>query len=359
MNVIDISNKKIIVFDCGGPFGVENKCFDREYVKERHGMAACYLYEKCLERGIQLLTPDLFYKFRSQIKKAIFIRNNVVTSDEDRLKKEGAYPALLFGFEYPLYAPQFYWNAKKITAQYDHVFMPRGAESIVAPKVAFHPWISPQPYSKEDKVMADFSKRKFLMIINGNARIHVLKRLYATVYQWLKPIPTLVNRELYRDRLEAIRYFAKNDDFDLYGRGWDKPVRYSFERYDKAIQKTWQGEVADKQLVLQKYKFAICFENCIFSGWITEKIIDCLFAGCIPVYWGDPNIEKYIPKGCFIDFRDFKNFSDLEKYMRGITEEEYNRYIKNINEFIASPLYYEFSQQKYVDEMIPLFETYF
>jgi hypothetical protein len=110
---------------------------------------------------------------------------------------------------------------------------------------------------------------------------------------------------------------------------------------------------------LQKYKFAICFENCIFSGWITEKIIDCLFAGCIPVYWGDPNIEKYIPKGCFIDFRDFKNFSDLEKYMRGITEEEYNRYIKNINEFIASPLYYEFSQQKYVDEMIPLFETYF
>jgi hypothetical protein len=57
----------------------------------------------------------------------------------------------------------------------------------------------------------------------------------------LKPMPNFVNREGYLDRLEAVEYFSKFSDFDLFGIGWDKPVRYT-EKYNEAIKKSGLGQ---------------------------------------------------------------------------------------------------------------------
>ena len=51
------------------------------------------------------------------------------------------------------------------------------------------------------------------------------------------------------------------------------------------------GEMA-KHEFLQKYKFNICFENSSDPGYITEKYFHAKAAGCIPIYWGDPNVER-------------------------------------------------------------------
>ena len=51
------------------------------------------------------------------------------------------------------------------------------------------------------------------------------------------------------------------------------------------------GEMV-KHEFLQKYKFNICFENASDSGYITEKYFHAKAAGCIPVYWGDPNLAR-------------------------------------------------------------------
>ena len=40
-------------------------------------------------------------------------------------------------------------------------------------------------------------------------------------------------------------------------------------------------------------------------GYMTEKIWDSFKAKTVPVYWGASNIEEYVPKNCFIDYRDF------------------------------------------------------
>jgi hypothetical protein len=42
----------------------------------------------------------------------------------------------------------------------------------------------------------------------------------------------------------------------------------------------------NKRMYLQQYKFNICPENSIGEGYCTEKIFDCLFSGCIPIYNG-------------------------------------------------------------------------
>ena len=51
------------------------------------------------------------------------------------------------------------------------------------------------------------------------------------------------------------------------------------------------GEMV-KHEFLQKYKFNICFENASDPGYITEKYFHAKAAGCIPVYWGDPNLAR-------------------------------------------------------------------
>jgi hypothetical protein len=42
----------------------------------------------------------------------------------------------------------------------------------------------------------------------------------------------------------------------------------------------------DKRLYLQQYKFNICPENSICEGYVTEKIFESLYSGCIPIYTG-------------------------------------------------------------------------
>jgi hypothetical protein len=117
--------------------------------------------------------------------------------------------------------------------------------------------------------------------------------------------------ELYTERVKAIRWFEQNhpEDFDLYGIGWDK---YNFKgalsmlnrfeilrKFLKPKYPSYRGAVNSKREVLQKYKFAICYENVRdIPGYITEKIFDCFFAGCVPVYWGAPNVLS----GCHKEF---------------------------------------------------------
>lgn len=164
----------------------------------------------------------------------------------------------------------------------------------------------------------EFSQKKFLSLINGNR-----------VAFW--------KNELYSKRDKFIRYAEKNHlDFDLYGRWWDRPN--SLQKIIWYIPYTsYRGSVDDKIGTLAGYKFNICFENMSNTpGYITEKIFDSFKARSVPVYWGASNIEKYIPKNCFIDYRDFLDFDKLLVFLLKMNENEYNSYIKNIEVFLLS-----------------------
>ena len=54
---------------------------------------------------------------------------------------------------------------------------------------------------------------------------------------------------------------------------------------------------------LRQYKFCIAYENESSPGYITEKILHAKAAGCVPIYWGAPNLEvDFDLEGC-IDAR--------------------------------------------------------
>ncbi|MCL4557753.1 MAG: glycosyltransferase family 10 [Deltaproteobacteria bacterium] len=178
--------------------------------------------------------------------------------------------------------------------------------------------------------------------------------------------------ELYSERVKAIRWFESHhpDDFDLYGMGWDMhyfqgPFRkLNTERFVMPVLlrkllapdfKSYRGPVRSKNETLRKYRFAICYENARdVPGYITEKIFDCFFAGCIPIYLGAPNVTDYIPETAFIDKRNFKTYEELYRYIKGMGEETYRGYGAAIQDFVRSGKIHPFSAGNFAKTIIDI-----
>ena len=68
--------------------------------------------------------------------------------------------------------------------------------------------------------------------------------------------------------------------------------------------------VAEKLAFLRNFRFNLAFENERFPGYLTEKIVDAFIAGCVPIYWGDPLVEKAFSPDAFIHVPDESGFAD-------------------------------------------------
>jgi len=162
--------------------------------------------------------------------------------------------------------------------------------------------------------------------------------------------------DLYLKRISAIRYFGTTDGLDLYGRDWHEPVSGADATTRHAIAQSYRGPIASggKLETLTGYKFALCFENTIFPGYITEKLFDCLLAGTIPIYLGAPDIDTYVPKDVFIDFRDFKNYSSLDDFLRNMPAEDAHKKIEAARNFLGSKQAQRFTEHAQADLLTDL-----
>jgi hypothetical protein len=98
-----------------------------------------------------------------------------------------------------------------------------------------------------------------------------------------------------------------------------------------------KGPVPPDQKIktLRKYRFNIAYENTgNVPGYLTEKIFDSFAACCVPVYWGDPDVAKSIPKACFIDRRDFASNQELYQFLKSMQYAEYRQYTDAITAFV-------------------------
>lgn len=191
--------------------------------------------------------------------------------------------------------------------------------------------------------------------------------------------------ELYSERVNAITWYENNHPelFDLYGIGWysypklllflqkkvhklqrksnmlfltrlEERLQKRLESTKKPLYSVYKGAITSKCEVMAQYKFAICYENAKdIPGYITEKIFDCFKAGCVPVYFGANNINDYIPKECFIDFREFNgNYERLHSYMHSMADKEYLDYLNAIEEYLYSDNAKLFSADSYAKTVV-------
>ena len=73
----------------------------------------------------------------------------------------------------------------------------------------------------------------------------------------------------------------------------------------------------------------------ITTGWITEKLFDCMRADCVPVYWGASNIEDYVDAGAYVDRRRFRSDAELEEYLLSVDRDRYEGYRGAIQEYLS------------------------
>ena len=82
---------------------------------------------------------------------------------------------------------------------------------------------------------------------------------------------------------------------------------------------------------INEYLFCWCPESTYHELWsyghVTERLFNCFKAKTIAIYYGCYNIEELVPKGLFIDFRDFKdNLAGLSDFLIDLAndKERYN-----------------------------------
>ena len=59
--------------------------------------------------------------------------------------------------------------------------------------------------------------------------------------------------------------------------------------------------IGDKQTFEGQHKFSVACENAAHLGYHTEKLAEAFAAGTVPIYWGDPEVEKVFNPRAFIN----------------------------------------------------------
>lgn len=96
------------------------------------------------------------------------------------------------------------------------------------------------------------------------------------------------------------------------------------------------GFVVDNKRKFQsEYKFSIAFENNAyrpqFPGYTTEKIMEPMTVNSIPIYWGNPEINKEFNTKSFINYYDFNSMGDTIEYIIQLdkNDDQYLQLLKN------------------------------
>ncbi|XP_070598434.1 alpha-(1,3)-fucosyltransferase 10 [Erythrolamprus reginae] len=83
--------------------------------------------------------------------------------------------------------------------------------------------------------------------------------------------------------------------------------------------------------ILAQYKFVLAFENSICEDYITEKLWRPLKLGVVPVYYGSPKIQDWLPSNkSAILVTDFPHPKDLAQHIKALDadDKEYVAYLE-------------------------------
>lgn len=69
--------------------------------------------------------------------------------------------------------------------------------------------------------------------------------------------------------------------------------------------------------------FKLVAENTIEQWYVTEKVWDALGEGTIPVYWGPPEVKRWVPPNSIIYARDFNSTEELVDHMLSFSSEDF------------------------------------
>ena len=108
-------------------------------------------------------------------------------------------------------------------------------------------------------------------------------------------------------------HFSTHASVDLFGRSSWQKYRKGLFSLPKA-PKNYQGEIPgdwpaeEKRALLSRYKVCLCLENMVEPHYFTEKFLEAVVAGCIPVYRAHDSLLDNVLKGAkWVDPADYSD----------------------------------------------------
>ncbi len=268
------------------------------------------LKEKLHEQGIELNTFDLWDRKSGPIEYYSF---GMLGNLEEVAKNSEIIMKGFYVFEPPIVAPSIYKSLPELTAMFEEIYVHNthgdgySLDNVDQSKLKKLFW--PQPFNHVLHPFWDnIDREKKIVVINGNHK------------------PASKHKELYSKRIEAMVQLSEKGIVDLYGRGWDRWFSRSsmwlpYWENRKTLMSIYKGSCKSKYEVLSNYDFCLCFENMNMQGYMTEKLFDCLYAGCIPLYFGAPDIAEYVPKDVYFDVSKVKSWQEVVDFVQNSSPE--------------------------------------
>jgi hypothetical protein len=94
------------------------------------------------------------------------------------------------------------------------------------------------------------------------------------------------------------------------------------------------SRVAGKIEFFRQYKFTLAIENTIWPGYMTEKLVDPMYAASIPIYVGDPQAKLSFDPASYIDFSCASSLGEMLDRVRNLDNDP-SLYLK----MLAAPFY--------------------
>jgi GR25 family glycosyltransferase involved in LPS biosynthesis len=89
------------------------------------------------------------------------------------------------------------------------------------------------------------------------------------------------------------------------------------------------------------HKFSISFENSQGNGYITEKVLHAKMAGCIPIYWGDPNLDTDFVDDSILNVSKITNCDQILEIVKDLENNP-----ERCNKIASTPILDESRKQK-------------
>lgn len=343
-----------------------DKLLDREFVAQYPGGGWIQHFEALARTaGHRVHTGD---QVELMIKRReVSPRDVVVYQEEDstlavNLTALGAARAVIVSFESPLFAGRFYRDLPSLSSGFDHAVLFEGAHHHVAPGVVPHTAYFPS-FTPGELWQMDREPTSRIALIAGNkywrptgwSPRSLARRLRASLRG---PIYTkdAARMQLHDFRLDFIEYFGDRG-LDLFGPGWSSLSRLPKDRrpgLKTAASRAKPVPYRKKVESLACYRFAACIENVMFPGYVTEKIIDALVAGTVPLYMGAPDVTDFMPESAFIDMRRFGSMAELDDFLDDMDGATWRRYRDAGRAFLLSDEGSQFSNPQYARRVMDL-----
>ncbi len=338
----------------------QNRIFDEDYAARFPGARAMAILARRLgDDGVDIVTGDV--AAARVCGGELDPRDIALIQEADAaeglwLLERGATPRVLVCMESPGYAWKFYDLLPALAPRFETRILFSGAFDLFhaehgANVTAHFPSL---PKSPPPAASPPWSERLLMVAVVGNKSFLLPPFRFTPRGICRVGKSFLVGRairssatfrmarqgELITARLNAIRHFCRTPDFQLFGTGWEDLSRLPAScsaTLKKAFARHAPCRCENKIATLGNFKFCLCYENCRFPGYVTEKIFDCFVAGTIPVYCGAPDIAAFCPPATFVDVRQFANLADLEIFLRTMSPSTAMEMLAAGQRFLASP----------------------